>query len=595
MGQWHQALVIAKIKPHDGEKPRYRCLGSIYHSWCYGSLPVKGAHRFITLIKQELNARIVQEELDAVQGKYGAYGKEEPKIPDVPCPYTTSLLNMAFNVDHDEDSLSLSGRWFSSGSYRNVCSASMGCWSIHNDDGLTIIDITHPLSARYCFLRGRETQIKCSRMKPLNAREYLTAYYRDEDKASGRWKSYEQLIALMDDFALVSEGALGQSWPKEYREQRLRTSYDDELDAARARRAKAKVKTDLAIGEVDSEPCNEALEVPSLASLILGPSIKQALETGDAAGAVPILQHAENIPKMMEAIHSVEGPFPEVSVPVLATTIEFTPGGVVDLSGVQLTGDQLLRVLPADKPLDTLDVSGNTALDGDGLRIILEAKVRIRRLIAIRTNISDEAVVSMLDTPVLFAYIDEFIHPLLYSWRNGPEYPCAFSIFDPSIDHRFDGVSGYISVAIFSVSQIAQNLRVLVDSALSEDSRFCSKGEALLEAGLTAGVIPQGKAWGERPVWCTAAHEDPPTPRTGSWKFYFKPGDGPCYPTVYGFRHYDGPSDEGKVPPAVSYSLDDFLKRLEEDGYPAPSPDDMASLRETYKKLKDSGALHVRI
>ena len=152
MGQWHQALIIAKVKPHDGEKPRYRCLGSIYHSWCYGSLPVKGAHRFITLIKQELNARIVQEELDAVQGKYGAYGKEEPRIPDVPCviptckynemtflttpctncrcPYTTSLLNMAFNADHDEDSLSLSGRWFSSGSYRNVCSASMGCWSI---------------------------------------------------------------------------------------------------------------------------------------------------------------------------------------------------------------------------------------------------------------------------------------------------------------------------------------------------------------------------------------------------------------------------------------------------------------------------------
>ena len=93
MGQWHQALIIAKVKPHDGEKHRYRCLGSIYHSWCYGSLPVKGAHRFITLIKQELNARIVQEELDAVQGKYGAYGKEEPRIPDVPCVIPTCKYN----------------------------------------------------------------------------------------------------------------------------------------------------------------------------------------------------------------------------------------------------------------------------------------------------------------------------------------------------------------------------------------------------------------------------------------------------------------------------------------------------------------------
>ena len=35
---------------------------------------------------------------------------------------------MAFNVDYDKDSVSLSGRWFGVGSYKHICGAEMGCW-----------------------------------------------------------------------------------------------------------------------------------------------------------------------------------------------------------------------------------------------------------------------------------------------------------------------------------------------------------------------------------------------------------------------------------------------------------------------------------
>ena len=85
MGQRHQAWIIARVKPHGGGKPRYRCIGGIHHQWCYGSLPLKGLIRIATLLKQKPNADIVQEELRAIEGKYGSHLAEAPKIPN--CPY----------------------------------------------------------------------------------------------------------------------------------------------------------------------------------------------------------------------------------------------------------------------------------------------------------------------------------------------------------------------------------------------------------------------------------------------------------------------------------------------------------------------------
>ena len=56
----------------------------------------------MTLIKHPDNAKVIRQELQVIQGKYGAYGKKEPTIPQIPCPYITFLLASAWNVSLED-------------------------------------------------------------------------------------------------------------------------------------------------------------------------------------------------------------------------------------------------------------------------------------------------------------------------------------------------------------------------------------------------------------------------------------------------------------------------------------------------------------
>lgn len=137
MGQRHQAFIIARVVAHGDTKAYYRCLGAIHHQWyatetilplvlmipacrCYGLLPLRAVDRFLTLAKNPINAVIIREEIKSVQGQYGR--NAEPKIPDVPLPYSIFLLSSAFNCDFEESYIS--GGPFEHG----LLSARMGCW-----------------------------------------------------------------------------------------------------------------------------------------------------------------------------------------------------------------------------------------------------------------------------------------------------------------------------------------------------------------------------------------------------------------------------------------------------------------------------------
>jgi hypothetical protein len=61
-------------------------------------LPILAARHLLTLVKQKDNAEIISAEIQGIQGKYGVSG-EEPKIPDVPCPYTALLLGTSWTID----------------------------------------------------------------------------------------------------------------------------------------------------------------------------------------------------------------------------------------------------------------------------------------------------------------------------------------------------------------------------------------------------------------------------------------------------------------------------------------------------------------
>lgn len=102
MGQRHQAFLVARVIPYKADVARYRCIGALHHQWCYGTLPLRAIRRFLDLIKIPQNAEIISEELMYLNGKYGAKLAEEPRIPDVPCPYTYLLLSNAFSVERED-------------------------------------------------------------------------------------------------------------------------------------------------------------------------------------------------------------------------------------------------------------------------------------------------------------------------------------------------------------------------------------------------------------------------------------------------------------------------------------------------------------
>jgi hypothetical protein len=101
MGQRHQAFLIARIRPHGGSGAKYRCIAAAHHQWCYGSLPLQAARRFLTLVREPDNAAIVRYEINALDGRYGRH-RQDPEIPDVPCRYAGELLTSAFSCDLEE-------------------------------------------------------------------------------------------------------------------------------------------------------------------------------------------------------------------------------------------------------------------------------------------------------------------------------------------------------------------------------------------------------------------------------------------------------------------------------------------------------------
>lgn len=101
MGQRHQAFMVACIVPYGMQTARYRCIGALHQQWCYGSLPLLADLRFLTLIKQPENLEVIREEMRALDGLYGCW-LQEPKLPQVPCPFTQFLLGSAWSVDLDD-------------------------------------------------------------------------------------------------------------------------------------------------------------------------------------------------------------------------------------------------------------------------------------------------------------------------------------------------------------------------------------------------------------------------------------------------------------------------------------------------------------
>ncbi|TRM69902.1 hypothetical protein BD626DRAFT_625185 [Schizophyllum amplum] len=569
MGQRHQAFIVAKVKPHGGGRARYRCIGALHHQWCYGSLPVKGIVRMTTMLKQKPNAQIVLEELRSIEGKYGSHLDEEPEIPQVPCPYTLFLLNLAFNADLG--SSSVSGQYISSGSHHGVLHASMGCWDGDNNDGITVVDVTDPYEPKCCLLAGCETNTDDRGL--LTPEMYLRAYYNMDAQEDPEMKAYlEGVLKAVQDIKIVDRNALAEAWPSECGI----LAGTDELD------------------EEDGEKTVAEL-VPSLTSLTLGPAIQQAIEAGDLEGGELILMQADKLPRILETLRAIEGPFPDKGLPLIVKLVE--NAGVVDdiLAGIQLSGEQLVQVLPADAKIDVLDLTGNAALTSDGLRTLLAHTSAIRRLVLIRTGISDDDLIALLDKPATFGQVEELVHPLLYSWPRQASYPAAFAIRKCSTGGLIVPGGGVMSLPLLSLPRITDSLRRLVDALLDPQLAFSfGMGDAVYEAALSAGTIPDGKTWSERAVWCTPAAASR-VPATGGWVCALSWSSLRSMLGRSGQQQYglilleETGTAENKESAGVAYSPQGFLDKIQEQGFAAPSEKTAQEFLAVFKRLDVEG------
>ncbi|KAJ7484709.1 hypothetical protein FB451DRAFT_1233259 [Mycena latifolia] len=217
MGQRHQVFIVARVAAHNTTTPRYRCVGAYHHQWFV--LPLMATRRFLTLIKQKDNAEIIEEEIRAIQGKYGL-GREKPSLPTAPCPYALFLLASAWCVDLEDHYAS--GVSFEQG----MLDAKMGSTQGDNNDGITVIDITEPTNPSYCFVSiwGLEASGGVKRRVPLSAEEYVRAYYpvpSEKQKEKKGVKETEEdvqnKIDSLRDQRIMTLDVLAETWPKEYK------------------------------------------------------------------------------------------------------------------------------------------------------------------------------------------------------------------------------------------------------------------------------------------------------------------------------------------------------------------------------------------
>lgn len=119
----HNVFLIAQVKARGSQDPAYRCVGGYHKHDCYGSLPLRALLRFFTLLRQSDNADIIREEIHALDGQYGQPG-EDPKSPNVPCRFLSTVLGSAWDVLKRDLDIDVGGTYL----YKNILSANSKFW-----------------------------------------------------------------------------------------------------------------------------------------------------------------------------------------------------------------------------------------------------------------------------------------------------------------------------------------------------------------------------------------------------------------------------------------------------------------------------------
>ncbi|EDR04956.1 uncharacterized protein LACBIDRAFT_330180 [Laccaria bicolor S238N-H82] len=559
MGQRHQAFLIARVKSKaHGETPaetRYRCIAALHHQWCYGRLPVKAARRFLTLVKQKDNAQIILEELRNFDNATSS---------KIPCPYSLFLLTSAWTVDLTP------GEEYNSGG--SILSAEMGSSDGDNNDGITIIDVTDPENASYCFHESEEDT-------PINAEGYVRAYYPNHqdtskeplDTQKKEEREIEQdvlaTIASLDDAPLITIDKLAEAWPYEYRSTRTPPE------------------------QVQHEVLQ--LEAPSLADLSVEPAVNHALEVGQ----IETLEVLFNIPGKAALIKDALQK--QISLPDHATTLvakiisqEVQKSKELDLSHWALTSEQVVKLVSEQMGVESLCLSHNHHVTKTTVLEVLSAQPTIRKLNLLDTAVTNADMVKLLsENPKLFYSLEAIIHPSFFQWRRKNIHPIVFS-HTTSMSQRPG--SKTVSLPYFTPGQVVQALTDLLPSA--DDSMFSNISEGYaVQVAYAASVRKEGCRWAERTVPICLNNSKPAL--NDGWNFLW------LLPSAFSDRStakryafvlvgkgnhsepVNDPTGADAASPSSTYDIHDlesFIDILVSEGRPAPSATALGKLSEAF-------------
>ncbi|KAF7301362.1 hypothetical protein MIND_00701400 [Mycena indigotica] len=423
----HQIFLIARVIPDGEDTASYRCVGA--HITINGAL---GATRnFLTLLKQTNNARVVESELAALQGQY----REDTANGYVPCPYALFLVASAFCVDLEDNHAS--GGSFSNG----ILDALMGSGDGDNNDGITVFDISKPTDPAYCHvavygLEAAEAGGEVENYIPLSAEQYVRAYVPLKEDASMSDEEETYVRAMIDALSaerLITIDTLAEARPWEYNPSESIT--DSEVSPSRQRQ-----------------------HLPTLVDLTLGLGVEYGLKTGELQVIEDLVWHPGKAATIWPVLQR-QNPFPDVGMSLLIKVVQQQVPATatsLDLSGFSLSYEQTLAVVEQCQieHLRMLDLSRNSYLSAQVIRLVLERRPDIQRLVLLRTSISNEELSTLLsaDSSLFRSNVGELVHPLLLSIEK-PTFPSAFVYAGNHGNH-----SCIVSLPIFSPSAIIQGI-----------------------------------------------------------------------------------------------------------------------------------------
>ncbi|TFK72813.1 hypothetical protein BDN72DRAFT_762823 [Pluteus cervinus] len=571
-GNRHQAYLIAKIIPHGSNKPNYRCIGAIHHQWCNASRPLEAALRFMNLIKQTENAEIIKEEIKALNGKYGSHSRKRPLIPSVPCPYTSFLMTSAWAVDFmpTQSGCMYLSNALDEGAFMQISEGD-------NDDGITVIDISDPCSPSYCFVVNEGDMDR-----PATAEEYIRHYYPAGSSDEHEEGAVASTVPGFVGIPVIPLQYLAEAWPTDFT---------------------AKTKDRSSWRSVFSITPKE---VPPLADLMLGPALEQSLRSNNEEELLRLL-----LPHKIDQIVAIlraQNPMPDGGVFLLSHILKDTKDQkIVDLSGLYLSGQQVLSLIPVDANVEVINLSHNQTVGVDAIEQLLDRHRSLRRLVLLYTRISDDDILDLLkNKPRLFYNIEGFIHPVFLK-------PLASTTVTPSAYTHISFTSPFITpgpsavaLPFFNPAQIMRALFHYTGMIGGEDGHSIINVMTLRRtfwsvalAAYPSGSLREGQTWGERSISYIPSLVKPSEAMksTEGWKLIWANANMSSIHYAFVKTNAEAMSqystaNTGQVSDSIKdrlfqvYDVRGFFKELELEGRPAPPQDELEELFSRFATLE---------